>query len=105
MSLPENILKPYKILQTDKQRIFNYRLSRARRVIENSFGLLSFKWRIFKSTIKADTSLVESIIESCVCLHNWLQGKNSNYITADLVDHERNGKIIPGKINIYLERV
>ena len=48
------MLRPYpgKYLP-DEERVFNYRLSRARRVIENTFGILVTKFRIFRRPIIA----------------------------------------------------
>ncbi|KAM0728569.1 Protein ALP1-like [Formica fusca] len=55
------------------QSIYNFRLSRARRVIENAFGILAARWRIFRHPIIATEDNVESIIECAVCLHNFIR--------------------------------
>ncbi|KAF0717933.1 protein ALP1-like [Aphis craccivora] len=53
--LHKDLLKPYGGHSlTIKKRIFNYRLSRARRYVECTFGILSNKWRIFHRAINLD---------------------------------------------------
>lgn len=47
-SLRIDFLKPYSQKELDRaRRIFNYRLHRARRVIENTFGILVARFRIY----------------------------------------------------------
>lgn len=48
----EHILKDFSNHNLSiKQRVFNYRLHRARRYVECAFGILSNKWRIFHRAI------------------------------------------------------
>lgn len=72
--LRECILRPYpgKNLNRTK-KCFNYRLSRARKTIENTFGILSARWRILRQDIVATVETVEEIILATICLHNFLR--------------------------------
>ena len=45
-------------LDDESKKIINYRSSRARRTIENTVGILSAKWQIFRQPIKADIETV-----------------------------------------------
>lgn len=59
-----------------KQRIFNYRLSRARRIIENAFGILSAQWQILRTTIDCKAENIDTIVKASVCLHNFVMIEN-----------------------------
>ena len=50
--LQENLMKPYsyKDMQIER-RVFNYRISRARTVVENAFGIMANKFRVFHMCI------------------------------------------------------
>lgn len=77
-----NIMKPYSQRQTNvPQRVFNYRLSRARRIIENAFGIASNRFRIMRRTI--DSSPEKATIVTCaICvLHNFLITRSQHLYT------------------------
>ena len=60
--LKRHLMKPYPFtkLSIDKY-IFNYRLSRARRVIENTFGIAASRFRVFHRPIIASVDKVKEI--------------------------------------------
>ena len=80
--LQENIMKPYAQKQlNDQGRIFNYRLSRFRRVSENCFGIFTNRFRIFCNRIDLHPDLVVLILRAAIVLHNMLRIKSSDSYT------------------------
>lgn len=69
-----NLMKPYADkLSTDGEKVFNYRLSRARRVVECSFGMLANKFRILLTDMYLEPSKAISVVLAACSLHNFLQ--------------------------------
>ncbi|XP_025159509.1 uncharacterized protein LOC112589650 [Harpegnathos saltator] len=87
-------MRPYPSKNLTKQRIFNYRLSRARRVVENAFGILVTRWRIYQKPLNTSLVTSDAIIKATVCLHNLLMS-TSNYCGGNYADQLlANGQII-----------
>lgn len=88
-AINENLLKPYpqRNLTHDK-RIYNYRLCRARRIVENTFGILAERFRVFKKPIQINIKNVSKVVMASCALHNYLRKKSCNYLTRNCVDLE-----------------
>jgi hypothetical protein len=50
-----------------EERVFNYRLSRARRCVECAFGILTAKWRLLNKAIETNVNKAIKIVR-CICL-------------------------------------
>ena len=74
--LKEYLIKPYPHRNLESaQRIFNCRLSRAQRVVENDFGILGNRFRVFFTHIALEPGEVKKIVLACCALHNFLRVK------------------------------
>ena len=59
----------------DAKRIYNYRLSRARRISENAFGILANRWRMYHRKLSLPPENVDCAVEATIVLHNMLCGE------------------------------
>ncbi|CAH2003490.1 unnamed protein product [Acanthoscelides obtectus] len=98
-ALHENILKPFPGNNlTKEESIFNYRLSRVRRTVENAFGILANRFRVFHTPINMQPDKIDKIVLAACALHNFLRRSKTSYITRNDVDTEiiDTGDIIRG---------
>lgn len=79
------------------QRVFNKRLSKARQVIECTFGIMSSKWRLLQKGIEVEPDFVDLIVQ-CICLlHNIVIDKEGEQqllsnVQQDKYDENTNDK-------------
>ena len=72
-ALKDYCMKPYsRKSMAPRELIFNYRLSCARRVVENAFGLLAQRFRVMLRTSELNPQNVKETIKCCITLHNVL---------------------------------
>ncbi|XP_037944852.1 putative nuclease HARBI1 [Teleopsis dalmanni] len=108
--LKENLMKPYPDVQecaNRTQNVFNYRLSRASRVIENAFGILMTRWRVLKTSLEFSPENAKKIILACLLLHNFIISNDTNqlYCPANYVDAEEEYFVVRGDWRTELETV
>lgn len=90
--LKSYLMRPYGRLNltgNEGNKIFNYRLSRARCVVENAFGILSNCWRVFRTNIQLQPTSVDNIVLAACCLHNMLCRSHDYDELYEINDEER----------------
>lgn len=81
-AMRKDLLKPYGRDILDKERrVFNYRLSRARRVVENTFGIMASRFRIFHTSINLQLHNIDTVVLACCALHNFLRKRSREIYT------------------------
>jgi hypothetical protein len=73
-ALSKHVLRPYPNRNLSvQQRIYNYRSTRARRMVECAFSILANKCRIFHRPLDVTPQFFDSIVKACCILHNFVR--------------------------------
>ncbi len=80
--LKEYLMKPYGSRKRNPKKIvFNYRLSRATRIVENPFGILTWRFHVFTRPVELKLTTVDQVVLATCYLHNWLRSHCADYLT------------------------
>ena len=89
-SLKTWLMKPF-THGTPQQKTFNYRICRARIVVENAYGRLKARWR---KLMKRNDMTIDNVI-TCVCvLHNICEVHGETFNDAWLQEVENNAAML-----------
>lgn len=102
--LQPHIIKAYDGNHTkgSSKRVFNYRVCRGRRVVENVFGQLTHKFKIFHRPIQLNPGKATSVTLACIYLFNYI--KRTAATQQNEYDTENNqGEVYPGEWRRHLE--
>ena len=95
-ALTNSLMKPFSGLypKGSLQRIFNFRLSRARRTVENVFGIMSAIFRILRKPLLLEPTKAEVVVMTVAHLHNFLRQSSTSsniYMPSGIPDIDING--------------
>jgi hypothetical protein len=86
------LMKPYPSRNLPiTQRIFNYKLSRVRRIVEHVFGILTSRFTVFQKPIPLEPEKVEKVVLASYVLHNFLRSRplsRNIYSPPQYIDRE-----------------
>jgi hypothetical protein len=77
--LKSNLMRPFARRQLNNmKRIYNYRQSRARRIVECAFGILTKRFNVFENKMLVHPDKATVITQAACVLHNIIMDKESN---------------------------
>lgn len=81
-------------------KVYNFRCSRARRVVENAFGILSSRFRVLRGPILQSYENAVKTVKATVVLHNYLisncNSDESYYSDSTIQREDAHGNLLTG---------
>lgn len=71
-------------------------MSRVHSVIENTFGILTARWKVIQNPLHMGAASAERIVKAIVLLHNFLKTHDDSYCPPGYVDAYEGDDIIEG---------
>ncbi|KAL4103862.1 hypothetical protein QTP88_019197 [Uroleucon formosanum] len=74
--LMPNLMRQYpraRVTGNYENKFFNYRLSRARQIVESSFGILTARFRVYKRSFECKLDTIDKVVLAKIVLHNYLR--------------------------------
>lgn len=88
--LHRNLMRPYpgdELSNHEDKKIFNLRLSRARNTSEDSFGILTKRFRVYQRRLEMKPKHVNKVVLATCCLHNFLKS-DCPTLLAEIIENE-----------------
>lgn len=85
---------------TNEKRIFNYRQSRARRIVECAFGIMVKKFKVLENKIVVGPEKATQIVKAICVLHNLLMTREQHCIDIqEFINSQEQNDIIEQDIS------
>ncbi|XP_049920670.1 uncharacterized protein LOC126402580 [Epinephelus moara] len=86
--LRRDMMRPYAGRTEGEKRVFNFRLSHARRMVECSFGIMAAQWRLYRRALCVSPEVAESVVKATCMLHNFMRWENGGSVSVTTPSEE-----------------
>lgn len=92
------LMKPYSRRNlTHDNRIYNYRISKGRIIVENTFGVLANRFRVLRLAMPQHVDTCRNIVLTCCILHNMLRIRYPQKDKKQFDYEDEEGNLHPGE--------
>ena len=76
-----------------REKIYNWRHSRARRIVENTFGIMASRYRVLMKPILQSYQNGIKTVLACIALHNYMREREPTDDVSEEVRSQMQNKV------------